>query len=444
MSKIVSHDPRDSSMCVSISSLGLFQSFRDSKATHGMSSYSYLPNSVAHPLFADRTRPNGVYDRLAKSFMDMGPAALANAEVNEHFFHHNFGESWSTNYSYWDCNSLQFSANVFSKVVGQAFGTYAGAQGNHYAGRDPKNPIKITDSTKVKCTFVLGCPTNAPASIQNLFYNQICTLDGMRDVDRIEEQVDVKEIVKSLRSGGEADALVLTGEPLYTVMKKENGKKQSESQRETVVHPRSKLAKCTVDGDLKLVDVEVTLDLPDSIVNPVVGPAIPKQHEIYLGAEYDHRLMPDFGGPVFTLDKAKLVQPNWQNVKNDFITPWMNYDQLRPGVLVVANIGIRVYVLTPKYGSGNIKKIYHATINSMKVVAESPIPVTPPSAISRQGKSLKATVEKEVSAAASALDAIVWRETTSGREPGESVCAVDVPTERDGAVADGKRKKQRK
>lgn len=60
-------------------------------------------------------------------------------------------------------------------------------------------------------------------------------------------------------------------------MKKENGKKQSESQRETVVHPRSKLAKCTVDGDLKLVDVEVTLDLPDSIVNPVVGPAIPKR-----------------------------------------------------------------------------------------------------------------------------------------------------------------------
>lgn len=76
-----------------------------------------------------------------------------------------------------------------------------------------------------------------------------------------------------------------------------------------------------------------------------------------MGAEYDHRLMPDFGGPVFTLDKAKLVQPNWQNVKNDFITPWMNYDQLRPGVLVVANIGIRVYVLTPKYGSGNIKKV---------------------------------------------------------------------------------------
>lgn len=33
----------------------------------------------------------------------------------------------------------------------------------------------------------------------------------------IVQQVDVKEIVKSLRSGGEADALVLTGEPLYTV-----------------------------------------------------------------------------------------------------------------------------------------------------------------------------------------------------------------------------------
>ncbi|KAJ3897804.1 hypothetical protein F5879DRAFT_995513 [Lentinula edodes] len=432
-----------------------------------MSSYSYLPNSFAHPLFADRTRPNGVYDRLAKSFMDMGPAALANAEVNEHFFRHNFGESWSANYSYRDCNSQEFSANVFGEVVGQAFGTYAGAQGNHYAGRDLENPIKITDSTKVKCTFVLGCPTNAPASVQNLFYNQICTLDGIRDVDRIEEvrsgtQVDVKEIVKSLRSGGEAEALVLTGEPLYTVLKKENGKRQFESQRETVVHPRSKLTKRTVDGDLKLVNVEATLDLPDSIVNPVVGPAIPKrtsllflsifmyqgldilEHEIYLGAEYDYRLMPDFGGPVFALDKAKLVQPNWRNIKNEFITPWMNYDQLRPGVLVVANVGIRVYVLTPKNGSGFIKKIYHATINSMKVVAESPIPVAPPSAISRQGKSLKVMVEKKVSAAASVLDAIDWHETTANCEPDESDCAVDVSIERNGAVADGKRKKQRK
>ncbi|KAJ3809825.1 hypothetical protein F5876DRAFT_77400 [Lentinula aff. lateritia] len=232
-SVILGHDSGaaafDALKAVFISRAGLvidYSSAVSDSVSHGKNkkprSEVYLPNSVMSPIFSDRSKPNSVYDHLAKTFADMDPAALANAEVNEHSFRHNFGRSWSANYLYRDCNSHEFSANVFGEVVGQVFGTYIGAQGNHYAGPDLNNPIQITDSTKMKCTIVLACPTGAPPAIQNLFYNQICTFDGVHEADKSEEihsdiDVDVKEIVKCLWSGGEADAIVLTGEPLYTV-----------------------------------------------------------------------------------------------------------------------------------------------------------------------------------------------------------------------------------
>lgn len=104
-----------------------------------MSQFNYLPNSLPSATFKMRANPGGIYDRLAKSFTEMGPIALANAEINQDFFPHNFGESWSMNYSYRDCDSALFSANVFGEIVGQAHGTFVGAQGNHYAGKDPSN-----------------------------------------------------------------------------------------------------------------------------------------------------------------------------------------------------------------------------------------------------------------------------------------------------------------
>ncbi|KAJ3811363.1 hypothetical protein F5876DRAFT_64864, partial [Lentinula aff. lateritia] len=185
--------------------------------------------------------------------------------------------------------------------------------------------------------------------------------------------------------------------------------------------------------------------------------------EVYLGAEYDHRLMPNFGGPVFALDKAKLIQPNWRNLKNQFIMPWMNYDSLRPGVLVVANIGIRVYVLTAKSTSGVTKKviflwfvkqlvlilvkIHHATINSLKVVAESAVNVPMPVAVTSPGRSLKKVTDVGPSGTAKALDVIDWFEVSSTEHRDLTAgphTAVDGMTDQDGVAPDGKRKKQRK
>lgn len=67
--------------------------------------------------------------------------------------------------------------------------------------------------------------------------------------------------------------------------------------------------------------------------------------------------MPDFGGPVFAFEKARLIQPDWRDVNGDLIPPWLNHKLLRPGTLVVANMSIQVYVMISKSGDGMVRKV---------------------------------------------------------------------------------------
>ncbi|KAH7872500.1 uncharacterized protein C8R40DRAFT_1173588 [Lentinula edodes] len=347
-----------------------------------MSQFNYLPNSLPSATFKMRANPGGIYDRLAKSFTEMGPIALANAEINQDFFPHNFGESWSMNYSYRDCDSALFSANVFGEIVGQAHGTFVGAQGNHYAGKDPSNPTVLDDYTKTKCTIVLACPSFATPPITNLFYNQLCTLDSVRDEDKKGEirsglSVDAKEIAKSIRTGGDLDAIILTGPALYTVLKK--GKSSGKDNNISATSPPRRALKkrslaAASNDDMPLLQDTSETPLPTAEKHIVW----PTAEEIFVGAEYDHRLMPDFGGPVFAFEKARLIQPDWRDVNGDLIPPWLNHKLLRPGTLVVANMSIQVYVMISKSGDGMVRKIYHAILNSLRVVAVSDVLITPP------------------------------------------------------------------
>ncbi|KAJ3910790.1 hypothetical protein F5877DRAFT_87034 [Lentinula edodes] len=156
--------------------------------------------------------------------------------------------------------------------------------------------------------------------------------------------------------------------------------------------------------------------------------------------------MPDFGGPVFAMKKAKLIQPQWTNIKNELIVPWKNYDSLRPGTLVVATVCFEVFVMSPKSASESVRKIYHATITSLRVIAESDVIVSPPtpSVSNKKGISVQPVTS---SAAASALASIDWCSTaTSSSLSGSdhTLDGEDPPKEGSEASTDGKRKKARK
>ncbi|KAJ3910962.1 hypothetical protein F5877DRAFT_73535, partial [Lentinula edodes] len=180
---------------------------------------------------------------------------------------------------------------------------------------------------------------------------------------------DVKEIVKGTQSDVDLNAITLVGGLLYKMPDSDN------SHRDRIIEARG------AESSIKKRSIE-SMNAEGNAVERHArsksAPRTPKDSEISVGALYDPRLMLDYGGQVFSLDRAKLVQPNWCKMDDTLIVPWKNYLHLREGTLIVANVCIRMHVLQPKNKKKPKRKVYQAIINFLKVVAESDIPVVYP------------------------------------------------------------------
>ncbi|KAJ3870620.1 hypothetical protein F5051DRAFT_447415 [Lentinula edodes] len=64
---------------------------------------------------------------------------------------------------------------------------------------------------------------------------------------------------------------------------------------------------------------------PSSSKRVVLGGArdlgFPPDASISVGAQYDYKLMPDYSGKLFALNKARLLQPNWHKIDGELIVP---------------------------------------------------------------------------------------------------------------------------
>ncbi|KAJ3845995.1 hypothetical protein EV368DRAFT_89755 [Lentinula lateritia] len=175
------------------------------------------------------------------------------------------------------------------------------------------------------------------------------------------EAHDAKEIAKSICTGGELDVIILTGLPLYSVFKK--GKSSGKDNNLTAATPPCRTLKkrsltAASNEDLPLLPIASEAVLPTAEKQLVW----PTAEDIFVGAEYNHQLMPDFGGPVFTFVKVKLIQLDWRDL----------------GTLVIANMSIQVYVMISKNGDGTVQKIYYAILNSLWIMAGSDVLIMPP------------------------------------------------------------------
>ncbi|KAJ4468584.1 hypothetical protein C8J55DRAFT_564736 [Lentinula edodes] len=379
--------------------------------------YRYLPGCINTPTFVNRSKPGGVYDKITTGFAGMDSNAIANAELNWDFFWFNFSQAWSSNYSFRGIETKQYTGNLFGEIIGQAHGTHIGAQGNHFVGNDLSKPKLLDDYTKTKCTIVLGCPSFATPAISDLFYNQICTLSSVRDANKEKEirsdsMVIPKEMVKSLKPGGEPDGTILTGPPLYTVLKRDSNSDSSNSSLPNSPMKRNlKKRNWSASNDNETQEHEdIQLLLLCHLVSEIFAIVYMSSYyiaqQIYAGAEYDHQLMPNFGGPVFTMKQAKLIQPQWTNINNDLIVPWEYYKHLRPGTVIIATICIEVFVMPAGSGNSAIRKIYHASITFLKVIAESDVVILPPTPFIT--KKIADRLPELSSSAAMALATIDW------------------------------------
>ncbi|KAF8336662.1 hypothetical protein F5887DRAFT_1161333 [Amanita rubescens] len=66
-------------------------------------------------------------------------------------------------------------------------------------------------------------------------------------------------------------------------------------------------------------------------------------------SDNNQNLLSDYGGPLFNLHQAKLVQRNIVDVEGKLTAPWHEYDKLRAGSVVLMRISLRTYMPTDSY-----------------------------------------------------------------------------------------------
>ena len=115
---------------------------------------------------------------------------------------------------------------------------------------------------------------------------------------------------------------------------------------------------------LRRLQLSVRPSLPASLHQGLTFP------EIAIGAFYDPRLLPDYGGTLFRLVHAKLVQRNVVDDTEALIPPWEAYDKLRPGTLVLMKVQLLTFNFEDQQRNGT-RKIYQFLIERLRVLAPS-------------------------------------------------------------------------
>jgi hypothetical protein len=82
----------------------------------------------------------------------------------------------------------------------------------------------------------------------------------------------------------------------------------------------------------------------------------PSRTDLSVGSFYDPRLLSDFGGRLFQLTHAKLLQRNLVDANGDIIAPWQTYDKLQPGTLVMMKVQLLTFEISNQRADG-FKKV---------------------------------------------------------------------------------------
>ncbi|KAF8328489.1 hypothetical protein F5887DRAFT_1079072 [Amanita rubescens] len=229
---------------------------------------------------------SGDYNRLIDNVRKMGSRALINLEYKRDFERDTRnGFKLKSN----DEKIVPFTAWIFGEIAPRAVGTPHQASGNHYIGRPPHlhedEQLEQENDQNVEAVEWLS-PSN-PDRAADL----MCVYMGPKYV--------VPSSSTSTSSG--------------TKRRGRNGKQ-----------PRIMVSAPTpVDDSTHMEPV------------PVVTPSV---SEIKLGAHYDPRLLSDYGGALFNHSLAKLVQRNTVDEDGILTPPWLEYDKLRNGTVVLTRI----------------------------------------------------------------------------------------------------------
>ncbi|KAG6875030.1 hypothetical protein C0992_005496 [Termitomyces sp. T32_za158] len=304
--------------------------------------------SISHELAQERNK--GLYPAVADSIINMHGSFLGSAKFGIDF--KRCIKQWSGNYIYKDSQGRDFRTNIVGEIASTASGTIIAAKGNYYAGRSSDQFRPIGDESKVKDVLVIKVPMESPRLLSTLFNNQIGTLNTVRGSDEREEVANggdfsIWEWV--CNSDGDnslkKDHIVVHMLPKY-----------GNPNRNRINTNRSKKRPASATD----TDSATTLS-SDGSANPVVPVVRP-------GDFYDPRLNDDYKGPYFNLVQNKLVQLDVRDGDNELVAPWLFYDRLKPGTLVLLMCSLHCFVLKDRTP---IRKIYQINAHSLRILNPS-------------------------------------------------------------------------
>ncbi|KAJ7633385.1 hypothetical protein DFH06DRAFT_991055 [Mycena polygramma] len=308
----------------------------------------------ASSVYGDRNE-SGLYDAVATQIEAMAKDALANVDYPDDFTRR--VEEWSKNHRYLDREGNELHTAIVGEILGPAMGTIIRANGNYFA-REGDDFKPIDDKAKVKDSIAIGIPTQCTTKLRNTFLNQVIALgqvtDATADEDlRLGRTPIIKNWTKPGKEGSENhDVISVSMLPKYAVPTAAGAPK----------------AKRTAKRKLDEVD-------DDSGPSAKAAEAGDEPADIKLGAHYEPSLLPDYGGSYFNHNKAKLVQQDVRDIKNNLIPPWKLYDALRPGTLILILVSLHCFSMNDDTTKEIKRRVYQLNAHSIRVLSESDEPV---------------------------------------------------------------------
>ncbi|KIL57048.1 hypothetical protein M378DRAFT_181766 [Amanita muscaria Koide BX008] len=271
---------------------------------------------------------------------------------------------------------------LFGEITHSTLGTQLDCKGNHYMSTNNF----IVDKSKPKYCLALAKPTCATKNIGILFDNACQELQNVYQQLTMSEQANQfahTDWTKSTSSTGRGprDLILVYFGPIYNVPPTTEATSSSSvpiGTKRTLVDEDDD----DTDGKATKPNTEVK-STPSTILSTTSNQTrdeltIPTEEEISVGAFYDPRLLPDYGGNLFHHQAAKLVQHDVRDIDLRLIPPWNYYDKLRAGTMVLCDVTMHMYQMAipnARADQPKVRKTFKLNAQSIRVVAKSNLPM---------------------------------------------------------------------
>ncbi|KAG1736160.1 uncharacterized protein EDB91DRAFT_1083488 [Suillus paluster] len=255
-----------------------------------------------------------------------------------------------TNWSYVNTkDSHPFKTNIVGQIATSTCGTKHSAKGTHFT----KKNVPLSDSDTVKWKWALSKPTMCSPKLTDIWENQLTSIENWITKEKKRAATGSKIntcIFKSQNDLQYADLIILTSQHIY----------ERKTMNEESMAGQQTMGMSTTSTVSSNANVNVPM---------------PTGEEVFQGAHYNPRILPDYRGSYFQLRQNMLKQLNiYDTPENNLQLVPMHetYSKLRPGTLILAVCNVHVYNLIQ---NGQPTSTFKLSIQAIKILDASDEPI---------------------------------------------------------------------